>query len=141
MVINALTDKDKGHIPYRDSKLTRLLQESLGGNSQTSLILACSMCTYNDKETVDTLRFGISFFSLTFYNRKGNRAKTIKNTPIINAERSAKELTILLNAAEKKVQEQEELIKSLQQQLGGGAVILKQAAPSVSTGKLYQRTI
>ena len=59
LVINALTDKDKGHVPYRDSKLTRMLQESLGGNSQTSLILACSMCTYNDKETVDTLRFGM----------------------------------------------------------------------------------
>jgi len=107
LVINALTDKDKGHIPYRDSKLTRMLQESLGGNSQTSLILACSMCTYNDKETVDTLRFG-------------NRAKSVKNTPIVNAERSAKELTMLLTAAEKKIQDQEALIEALQQQLESG---------------------
>jgi len=73
MVINALTSdkKENVHVPYRDSKLTRLLQESLGGNSQTSLILACSMCSYNDKETLGTLRFG-------------NRAKSIKNTPTVN---------------------------------------------------------
>ena len=59
MVINALTSDKKEHIPYRDSKLTRILQESLGGNSRTSLIIACSMCSYNDKETLSTLRFGI----------------------------------------------------------------------------------
>ena len=58
MVINALTSDKKEHVPYRDSKLTRILQESLGGNSKTSLIIACSMCSYNDKETLSTLRFG-----------------------------------------------------------------------------------
>ena len=63
LVINALTEKKENtHVPYRDSKLTRLLQESLGGNSQTSLILACSMCSYNDKETLSTLRFGTYSF-------------------------------------------------------------------------------
>lgn len=40
-VINALTD-NRSHIPYRNSKLTRLLQESLGGNSKTTLIITCS---------------------------------------------------------------------------------------------------
>lgn len=57
MVINALSDK-KDHIPYRDSKLTRILSESIGGNAKTTLIVACSMCSYNDKETISTLRFG-----------------------------------------------------------------------------------
>lgn len=57
MVINALSD-NKPHIPYRDSRLTRLLQESIGGNSLTALIVACSMCSYNDKETLGTFRFG-----------------------------------------------------------------------------------
>ena len=71
MVINALTSDKKDHIPFRDSKLTRILQESLGGNSKTTLILACSMCDYNDKETLSTLRFG-------------NRAKSIKNKVIQN---------------------------------------------------------
>jgi kinesin family protein 5 len=41
-VINALTDNRSTHIPYRDSKLTRILQESLGGNSKTCLIITCS---------------------------------------------------------------------------------------------------
>ena len=67
-VISALTDtnKAKEHIPYRDSKLTRILQESLGGNSQTCLLITCSLSQYNDRETLSTLRFGL-------------RAKSIKN--------------------------------------------------------------
>ena len=44
-VINALTDGKATHIPYRDSKLTRVLQESLGGNSRTALIINCSPST------------------------------------------------------------------------------------------------
>ena len=58
MVIKALTNEKATHIPYRDSKLTRILQESLGGNSKTTLIIAISMCNYNDHETLSTLRFG-----------------------------------------------------------------------------------
>lgn len=58
MVINALTQEKKEHIPYRDSKLTRILQESLGGNAKTTLVINCSMCSYNDCETLSTLRFG-----------------------------------------------------------------------------------
>ena len=57
-VINALTDGKSTHIPYRDSKLTRILQESLGGNSRTSLIVTCSPSAFNEHETVSTLRFG-----------------------------------------------------------------------------------
>ena len=87
-VINALTDpKKSGFIPYRDSKLTRMLQESLGGNSAPCLVITCSYSQYNDRETLSTLRFGM-------------RAKSIKNKIKQNTERSAKELLILLNAAE-----------------------------------------
>ena len=57
-VINALTDGKSTHVPYRDSKLTRMLQESLGGNSKTSLIITCSPSIFNKDETVSTLRFG-----------------------------------------------------------------------------------
>ena len=73
-VINALTEqKSKGNfIPYRDSKLTRILQESLGGNSQTCLLITCSLSAYNDRETLSTLRFGL-------------RAKSIKNALKQNA--------------------------------------------------------
>jgi kinesin family protein 5 len=99
LVINTLAEGKKGvHIPYRDSKLTRLLQDSLGGNSLTTLLIACSMCSYNDKETLSTLRFG-------------QRAKAIKNKPKENIELSAKELQGLLEASELKVKTLEELIQ------------------------------
>ena len=103
-VINALTSDKKEHIPYRDSKLTRILQESLGGNSRTTLIINCSMCSYNDKETLGTLRFG-------------QRAKSIKNKAIVNQEKSAKELQMLLDDANKTITKLREEIKG-----GGGGV-------------------
>jgi kinesin family member 5 len=98
-VINALTEAKSGaHIPYRDSKLTRILQESLGGNSSTCLVITCSLSAYNDRETLSTLRFG-------------NRAKSIKNKVVQNAERSAKELLIALNEAEAKIEKITELVQ------------------------------
>jgi kinesin family member 5 len=90
MVINSLTDGKSSHIPYRDSKLTRILQESLGGNSRTTLIINCSPSSYNDAETVSTLRFGM-------------RAKTIKNKAKINAELSPAELKRQLKSARNQV--------------------------------------
>lgn len=74
-VINALTDGKSQHIPYRESKLTRILQDSLGGNSKTCLIVTCSPAKYNELETISTLKFG-------------KRAKQIKNKPKINKEMS-----------------------------------------------------
>ncbi|RHY83547.1 hypothetical protein DYB26_012839 [Aphanomyces astaci] len=66
-VINMLADRSKkGHVPYRDSKLTRLLQESLGGNSLTVMIAAVSPADYNFDESLGTLQYA-------------NRAKSIKN--------------------------------------------------------------
>lgn len=90
MVINSLTDGKSSHIPYRDSKLTRILQESLGGNSRTTLIINCSPSSYNDAETVSTLRFGM-------------RAKNIKNKAKINAELSPAELKRQLKGAQNQV--------------------------------------
>ncbi len=58
MVINALTsEKQRNHIPYRDSKLTNLLRDSLGGNSKTLMICAISPATDNYEETLSTLRY------------------------------------------------------------------------------------
>jgi len=59
MVINSLTDSKSGHIPYRESKLTRVLQESLGGNAKTCLIITCSPSNFNESESLSTLRFGL----------------------------------------------------------------------------------
>ncbi|KAG8901134.1 hypothetical protein FRB99_005550, partial [Tulasnella sp. 403] len=87
MVINALTDGKSQYVPYRDSKLTRILQESLGGNSRTTLIINCSPSSYNEPETLSTLRFGM-------------RAKSIKNSARVNAELSPAELKGLLKKAQ-----------------------------------------
>lgn len=101
MVINNLTDGKSTHIPYRDSKLTRILQESLGGNSRTTLIINCSPSSYNDAETVSTLRFGV-------------RAKAIKNKAKINAELSPAELKQLLRKAQSQVTSFESYISTLE---------------------------
>ena len=100
-VINALTDGKSHHIPYRDSKLTRILQESLGGNARTTLIITCSPSPYNEAETIGTLRFGV-------------RAKSIKNKPKINRELTVAELQLLLAKAEKTIEEKEARIKQLE---------------------------
>eukprot|EP00210_Caulerpa_lentillifera_P004805 g4587.t1 len=57
-VICALTDGRSKHVPYRDSKLTRVLQNCIGGNSQTTLIICCSPAKSNLHETLSSLRFG-----------------------------------------------------------------------------------
>ena len=57
-VIAALSDDKARHIPYRDSKLTRILQDSIGGNSKTMLIVCCSPTRDNSSETLCSLRFG-----------------------------------------------------------------------------------
>ena len=99
IVIKALTEKSS-HIPYRNSKLTRLLTDSLGGNSKTCLIVACSPAQYNLTETISTLRFG-------------TRVKTIKNKPRVNVEKSAREYKTLLEQAEKRIKDLEEKNKLL----------------------------
>ncbi|KAI1700229.1 kinesin motor domain-containing protein [Ditylenchus destructor] len=72
-VISALVDGKSKHIPYRDSKLTRLLQDSLGGNTKTVMIACISPSDNNFDETLSTLRYA-------------NRAKNIKNKPRINED-------------------------------------------------------
>ncbi|KAJ6789324.1 hypothetical protein PWT90_01064 [Aphanocladium album] len=104
MVINALTDGKSSHVPYRDSKLTRILQESLGGNSRTTLIINCSPSSYNDAETLSTLRFG-------------TRAKNIKNKAKVNAELSPAELKALLKKAQGQVTNFESYISNLESEI------------------------
>ncbi|KAG2809097.1 Kinesin heavy chain [Phytophthora cactorum] len=109
MVINALTDSHITHVPYRDSKLTRVLQESLGGNSRTNLIINVSPSSFNASETISTLRFGM-------------RAKSIKNKAVVNEQRSVAEYEALLAAAEKKMAKQQTYIIALEARLAGKEV-------------------
>ncbi|KAJ5220553.1 hypothetical protein N7468_009757 [Penicillium chermesinum] len=124
MVINALTDGKSSHIPYRDSKLTRILQESLGGNSRTTLIINASPSSYNDAETISTLRFGV-------------RAKAIKNKAKVNAELSPAELKILLRKAQTQVTNFETYISALESEVntwrGGESVPKEQWTPARSS--------
>ncbi|EEY54892.1 kinesin-like protein [Phytophthora infestans T30-4] len=92
-VISALVDGKSQHIPYRDSKLTRLLQDSLGGNAKTVMIANCGPADYNYNETLSTLRYA-------------NRAKNIKNKPKINED-----------PKDAKIREYQEKIKELREAL------------------------
>ncbi|CAM9240011.1 unnamed protein product [Ectocarpus sp. 12 AP-2014] len=97
-VITALSEGRLSHIPYRDSTLTRLLQESLGGNAQTLMLAAISPADYNYDETLGTLRYA-------------HRAKSIQNSVKCNED-----------VNEKVIRELKEEIEKLRQQLlqGGG---------------------
>ena len=83
-VISALGDESKRatHVPYRDSKLTRMLQDSLGGNSRTLMIACVSPVESNLEETISTLKYA-------------NRARNIKNTPVINRDPNSHLITQL----------------------------------------------
>lgn len=116
MVINALTDPNSSHVPYRDSKLTRVLQESLGGNSRTALIINVSPSSYNTPETLSTLRFG-------------NRAKSIKNKAVVNEQRSVEEYKLLLAKAEKALAMQQNYIISLEARLSSSSNSVETALP------------
>ncbi|XP_015926246.1 kinesin-like protein KIF21A [Parasteatoda tepidariorum] len=88
-VISALGDKSKRatHIPYRDSKLTRLLQDSLGGNSRTLMIACVSPSDRDFVETLSTLKYA-------------NRAKNIRNKVTANKDKSSQTINALLRQVE-----------------------------------------
>lgn len=80
-VISALCDRSN-FVNYRDSKLTRLLQDSLGGNSLTLMLACVSPADSNLDETMNTLRYA-------------DRARKIKNKPVINQDPHKQEITKL----------------------------------------------
>ncbi|KAK1887147.1 Kinesin-like protein KIF21A [Dissostichus eleginoides] len=83
-VISALGDRSKrsSHVPYRDSKLTRLLQDSLGGNSQTVMIACISPSDRDFMETLNTLKYA-------------NRARNIKNKVMLNQDKASQQISVL----------------------------------------------
>lgn len=109
-VISALGDEKKRngstngavHVPYRDSKLTRLLQDSLGGNSKTVMIACVSPATISFEETLNTLKYA-------------NRAKNIKNRPIVNQQEA--ELEAKLKNDDEMISRMRDEIANLQTQL------------------------
>merc|ERR1712223_655294 len=77
-ILDEAKNINKSLFPYRDSKLTRILQESLGGNAKTTIVICASPASFNEAETKSTLDFG-------------KRAKTIKNVVGVNEELTAEE--------------------------------------------------
>eukprot|EP00899_Mesostigma_viride_P027230 jgi/Mesvir1/7692/Mv11657-RA.1 len=103
-VIKALTDGKSTYIPYRDSKLTRILQDSLGGSSRTALIICCSPSAYNFQESLSTCRFG-------------NRAKFIKNKPRQHVGYGGTELDELLAKREGEIARLTNLLDATKEEL------------------------
>lgn len=103
-VISALVDGKSQHIPYRDSKLTRLLQDSLGGNTKTVMIAAISPSDFSFDETISTLRYA-------------SRAKAIKNKPRVNEDPK----DALLKQYEDEIKRLRALLESQQQPGSTGA--------------------
>eukprot|EP01116_Phalansterium_solitarium_P019056 TRINITY_DN5222_c0_g1_i2.p1 TRINITY_DN5222_c0_g1~~TRINITY_DN5222_c0_g1_i2.p1 ORF type:complete len:836 (+),score=380.20 TRINITY_DN5222_c0_g1_i2:131-2638(+) len=104
--INALTKSKRGHVPYRDSKLTHVLRESLGGNTKTTLLIACSAHKFNFDETISTLKFG-------------QRAKTIKNSVTVNKQRSMAEMNAIISRLTLEIDSLKRYVSVLEKELLG----------------------
>ncbi len=103
-VVAALTEK-RPHVPYRDSKLTHLLADSLGGNCFTSVIATISPSVSAFDETVSTLKFA-------------DRASAIGNNPVVNTSR---DLNSVLALKEREIQRLRQLLAEYIEGVKGGA--------------------
>lgn len=101
-VVLALTSRSHvSHVPYRESKLTRILQDSLGGNCRTAMITTISPAVFSCLETVASLKFA-------------NRAKSVKNKAVVNKDTNGE--SALLSAYQAEIIKLREMLKKQQQQ-------------------------
>uniref|UniRef100_A0A1A9WUC4 Kinesin motor domain-containing protein n=1 Tax=Glossina brevipalpis TaxID=37001 RepID=A0A1A9WUC4_9MUSC len=103
-VISALADEQQTHIPYRDSKLTRVLQDSLGGNARTTILLCCSSANISESETKSTFEFG-------------HRAKIVTNVLYIDKRFGPEKWKVLYERKEENNAYLKSLIRELASEL------------------------
>ncbi|XP_058102656.1 kinesin-like protein KIN-1 isoform X2 [Magnolia sinica] len=103
-VINALTNGKMNHIPYRDSKLTRILQDALGGNSRTAVLCCCSPSSLNASESLSTLRFGA-------------RAKHVRTSPRVSSNEDKGEVKLVTHCQTNKSESRDRLLDQLRASL------------------------
>uniref|UniRef100_H3GMZ2 Kinesin motor domain-containing protein n=1 Tax=Phytophthora ramorum TaxID=164328 RepID=H3GMZ2_PHYRM len=115
------------HVPYRDSKLTRLLQDSLGGNARTLMIACVSPASVNFEETLNTLKYA-------------NRAKNIKNKAIVNDRVASEEKRLHNDEMSRMKDEIANLQTQLQHQKTATPPSRPPSRPSSSLGKKEKRT-
>mmetsp|Transcript_108579 Transcript_108579/g.306101 ORF Transcript_108579/g.306101 Transcript_108579/m.306101 type:complete len:621 (-) Transcript_108579:268-2130(-) len=131
-VIAALGDRGTSHVPYRDSKLTRVLQESLGGNSKTTLIITCSPANINGQETKSTCLFG-------------QRAKMVKNVVKVNVDHSVEALKMMVDNKHREIRLLRDHLAQLEQLLRSNGiappamVALKASADDAGCGRAAAR--
>eukprot|EP01063_Lacrimia_lanifica_P012977 TRINITY_DN19662_c0_g1_i1.p1 TRINITY_DN19662_c0_g1~~TRINITY_DN19662_c0_g1_i1.p1 ORF type:complete len:755 (+),score=287.58 TRINITY_DN19662_c0_g1_i1:142-2406(+) len=121
-VIMKLTDGHSVHIPYRDSKLTRILQDSFGGNSRTTLFCNCSVSPMHMSETLSTLMFA-------------NRAKHIQNKPRVNKELHGQDLQQAYLRAQEEIVQLKIRIANLEEQVGGHQMPMRKRKNSAGAGR------
>lgn len=125
-VIFALTEKKRDHIPYRDSKLTFLLQDSIGGNSKTVLIATIYPIIPNHSETLSTLKFA-------------KRAKEIRNNPRINRNESVETLNGIISELRVKIEELEEKLGKKQGESNISITSINPIIPSIPVQLLEKK--
>ncbi|GMH71606.1 hypothetical protein TrST_g1383 [Triparma strigata] len=101
--ISALTGRQKSHVPYRNSKLTRLLQDSLGGNCRTMFIVTVSPSAASCEETISTLQFADRAMKVRVFATSNERLNS--NDPLKKAQHEISRLKALLSAAVRKNQQ------------------------------------
>lgn len=112
------------HIPYRDSKLTRMLQDSLGGNTKTVMIAAASPADYNHDETLSTLRYA-------------SRAKNIKNKPVINEDPK----DALLRQYEEEINQLKDMLKAISEGKGIDKTLIRKASDQLPNDLMLEDSV
>ena len=136
--MRALTTASTKHVPFRDSKLTHLLRDSLGGNAKTTMVICLASDAKNEDETLSTLRFGSRakrIQCVAKLNRVGGALSDLKRSVALltaRVELLSKENAVLKQqSAQQHQQQQQQLQPSQEEGVGGGGGESKQSGNNI----------